>query len=101
MRGSALAAVALALQLSASATATAAGAEPLPPQSLVFMTAQEWRKSSAPQRQTLAADFMRVFCVQPAMSPAKLSACLDGELRDGPAFDPAIQCLRRLSTIDY
>ena len=87
--------------LFAAVSLTLVWASDAPAQSLSFMTASEWRHEPAPRKLVLAADFMRVFCVQPTMSPTKLATCLDDDLRQGPAFDSAIQCLRKLSVADY
>lgn len=46
-------------------------------QTLLFMTDDAWRQSTRDEKLALAADFMRVFCIEPTMSPASLVACLD------------------------
>jgi hypothetical protein len=66
-----------------------------PAQTLLFMTTKDWQRSRPEEKTALAADFMRVFCVRPAMSPARLAACLDGER--GTPFDGALACVKRLA----
>jgi hypothetical protein len=71
-----------------------------PAESLPFMTATRWQRSPPDHKLALATDFMRVFCVQQAMSPARLSNCLDTEIRDGTPFDSAIACIKKLAEAD-
>lgn len=68
-----------------------------PSQSLLFMTAKDWQRSAPNVKAVLAADFMRVFCVRPTMSPVRLAECLDAEVHDGTAYDGAIACVKKLA----
>ena len=62
---------------------------------LLFMAGDEWRKAPWSEKTALAADFMRVFCVRPTMSPALLADCLDKK-NGASLFDDAIGCARDL-----
>ena len=79
--------------LLAPALASVAAAQDL---SLMFTTADAWRKLSAPRKTALAADFMRVFCVQQTMPPEALVACLD-RAPDGEPYERAIGCVKQLA----
>ncbi len=69
-------------------------------QSLSFMTARDWRRSPRDDKVALAADFMRVFCVRPSMSPVRLADCLDDPARDAMPFDDALACIKELQEAD-
>lgn len=64
---------------------------------LMFTTTDTWRKLSAPRKTALAADFMRVFCVQQTMPPEALVSCLD-RAPDGEPYDRALGCVKQLSS---
>lgn len=66
-----------------------------PGRTLLFMAGDEWRKAPRSEKTALAADFMRVFCVRPTMSPALLADCLDRK-SGASLFDDAIGCARDL-----
>jgi hypothetical protein len=65
--------------------------------SILFMTSQEWRQATAAEKTALAADFMRIFCAQPAMPPSVLADCVDRAPAGGALFDSAIACVRQLA----
>lgn len=65
--------------------------------SILFMTSQEWRQATAAEKTALAADFMRIFCAQPAMPPSALADCVDREPAGGILFENALACVRRLA----
>ena len=79
----------------ALAVAGAAGAQDL---SLMFTPTDTWRKLPAARKTALAADFMRVFCVQQTMPPEALVTCLD-KTPDGEPYERAIGCVKQLSSI--
>jgi hypothetical protein len=88
---------ALACLVSASAATLPQTPDESQPQSLTFMTPRDWRRSSPGQKIALAADFMRIFCVRPAMAPARLADCLDREERGETPFDGAMACVKTLT----
>ena len=65
--------------------------------SLMFTTTDAWRKLAPARKTALAADFMRVFCVQQTMPPELLVGCLD-KAPDGEPYDRAIGCVKQLSS---
>ena len=75
----------------------AAGAVRAQDLSLMFTPTESWRKLSAARKTALAADFMRVFCVQQTMPPELLVTCLD-KAPDGEPYDRAIGCVKQLSS---
>ena len=73
--------------------ATRARAADTAPATLLYLDQQGWTQASGETKAALAADFMRVFCGNPAMPPADLVGCLD---RGGPAgsmFERAMACI--------
>jgi hypothetical protein len=97
MKASAVLAPALACLVSASAGTMTQVLADQPAQSLLFMTAKDWQRSVPEGKVALAADFMRIFCVQQAMSPVRLANCLDTEGGDGTPFEEAISCVKKLA----
>lgn len=83
--------------LAFTAAASGAGAGRAQDLSLMFTQTESWRKLSAARKTALAADFMRVFCVQQTMPPELLVTCLD-KAPDGEPFDRAIGCVKQLSS---
>lgn len=65
--------------------------------SLLYLGPKEWRDQSAPRKIALAADFMRIFCADPAMSPASLADCLDRDGARDALFERAIACASAIS----
>lgn len=68
-----------------------------PAASILFMTPQDWRRASSSEKKALAADFMRLFCLQPTMPPADLAACLDRNPGSDAVFNAALDCARQLA----
>ena len=64
---------------------------------LLYLTAAEWGKKTADQKAGVAADFMRIFCVNQTMSPVSLADCLDRTAATGPLFERALSCASVLS----
>jgi hypothetical protein len=65
--------------------------------SLLYLSPQDWERQPAPRKIALAADFMRIFCADPTMSPASLADCLDRERANGALFERAIACASALA----
>jgi hypothetical protein len=86
--------VLLSLSL-ASASSAGAPADRDEAGSLLFFSAAEWRQSTPSRKLALSADFMRIFCIDPAMPPARLADCLDGDGATGAMFDRALACVGR------
>lgn len=74
-----------------------AGAARAQDMSLMFTPTDAWRKLSPARKSALAADFMRVFCVQQTMPPEALVSCLD-KAPDGEPYERAIGCVKQLSS---
>jgi hypothetical protein len=64
--------------------------------SLLYLAPDDWRKQAPLRKVALAADFMRIFCADPTMSPASLADCLDRE-KTGAPFERAIACASAIS----
>ena len=60
---------------------------------LIYMDRSDWRQADRAQKTALAADFMRVFCGNPAMPPLDLVTCLDEVSDSGPLFARALSCI--------
>ena len=96
----------LALLLAGLAAAGASTAKWMPakaqaPQSLLYMTRADWTRATRAERLVLSADFMRVFCVQPTMSPERLADCLDEPAGNPMPFDKALACIKALQDLAY
>ena len=76
----------------AIAPCTRARAEHTPAAGLLYLDQQGWQQSSGEAKAALAADFMRVFCGNPAMPAANLVDCLDRSDDAGPIFERAMAC---------
>jgi len=63
------------------------------PGALMYLDQTEWGRASGEEKSALAADFMRVFCGNPAMSPADLVGCLDRADNTGSIFARAMACV--------
>ena len=61
--------------------------------SLLYIDRQEWTQASSEAKTAFAADFMRVFCGNPAMPAADLVNCLDRTGDAGPIFEHALACI--------
>jgi hypothetical protein len=60
---------------------------------LLYMDRSDWQQADRAQKTALAADFMRIFCGNPAMPPPDLVACLDEVGVSGALFAPALACV--------
>lgn len=83
--------------LVAAGGATASSAVVGEETSLLYLSANDWNQQSATRKIALAADFMRVFCTSPTMSPASLADCLDRDRANGALFERAIACASALA----
>ena len=63
------------------------------PAALLYLDRQGWTQASGETKAALAADFMRVFCGNPAMPVADLVGCLDRTDDAGPVFEHAMACI--------
>jgi hypothetical protein len=78
----------------AVAPCTPALADPTTPAAtLLYLDRHGWEQASAEAKATLAADFMRVFCGNPAMPAVDLVNCLDRSGDAGPVFGHAMACI--------
>jgi hypothetical protein len=69
------------------------GARTAPAATLLYLDQQGWEQASGEAKAELAADFMRVFCGNPAMPPANLVGCLDQSGGSGFMFERALTCV--------
>ena len=69
------------------------GAQTAPTASLLYLDQQGWTQASSEAKAALAADFMRVFCGNPAMPAADLVGCLDRGEPAGSMFARAMACI--------
>ncbi len=74
-----------------STCATADDANPAA--TLLYLDQSGWGRASGEAKAALAADFMRVFCGNPAMPPTDLVNCLDRSGDAGSIFPRAMACL--------
>jgi hypothetical protein len=65
--------------------------------SLLYLSPHDWQRQPAARKIALAADFMRIFCTNPTMSPASLADCLDRDSINGALFERAIACASALA----
>jgi hypothetical protein len=63
------------------------------PGALMYLDQTGWGRASGEEKTALAADFMRVFCGNPAMPPADLVDCLDRSGDAGSIFARAMACV--------
>jgi hypothetical protein len=60
---------------------------------LLYLDQSDWRQADRARKIELAADFMRIYCGNPAMPAADLVTCLD-QVRDAaPVFARALSCV--------
>ena len=69
------------------------GARTAPKATLLYLDQQGWEQASGEAKAELAADFMRVFCGNPAMQAANLVGCLDHGEGGGSMFERALTCV--------
>lgn len=86
-------AAALAAMACTPALAGPEGAHTTPAATLLYLDQQGWRQASGEAKTALAADFMRVFCGNPAMPATDLVGCLDRTGDVGPLFTRAMACI--------
>jgi hypothetical protein len=80
--------------LAITASRTPALADRTPPAAtLLYLDRQGWTQASGELKAALAADFMRVFCGNPAMPVVDLVNCLDRIGETGPIFEHALACI--------
>jgi len=60
---------------------------------LLYLDQHGWTQASGEVKAALAADFMRVFCRNPAMPAADLVGCLDRADNTGSIFARAMTCV--------
>lgn len=60
---------------------------------LLYLDQTRWQQADRAQKITLAADFMRIFCGNPAMPASDLVGCLDNFEASGPIFERALSCV--------
>jgi len=72
---------------------TSARGNDAPAATLLYLDQQGWEQTSGEAKVELAADFMRVFCGNPAMPAATLVACLDHGEGGGSMFERALTCI--------
>lgn len=72
---------------------TSAPGNDVPAATLLYLDRQGWEQASEEAKAELAADFMRVFCGNPAMPAATLVACLDHGEGGGSMFERALTCV--------
>ena len=60
---------------------------------LLYLDQRGWEQAGRETKSALAADFMRVFCGNPAMPPADLVGCLDRSGDAGSVFTRAMACV--------
>jgi hypothetical protein len=64
-----------------------------PAGALLYLDRSRWRQADSSQKIALAADFMRIFCGNPAMPPSVLVGCLDDAEDAGSMFEHALICV--------
>lgn len=72
---------------------TSARGNDAPAATLLYLDQQGWGQASREAKAELAADFMRIFCGNPAMPPATLVGCLDRSEGTGAMFARALACV--------
>jgi hypothetical protein len=64
-----------------------------PATTLLYLDRSGWERAGRDEKFALAADFMRVFCGNPAMPAANLVGCLDRSEGAGEMFERALACI--------
>jgi hypothetical protein len=72
---------------------TSAFASDAPAATLLYLDRQGWEQARGEAKTALAADFMRMFCGNPAMQAANLVECLDRSEGAGSMFERALTCV--------
>jgi hypothetical protein len=71
----------------------APAASAVPAGTLLYLDQSRWRQADRAQKIALAADFMRIFCGNPAMPASILVGCLDHAEGTGSMFERALSCV--------
>jgi hypothetical protein len=71
----------------------APSASTTPAGTLLYLDQSRWRQADSAQKLALAADFMRIFCGNPAMPASILVGCLDNVEETGSIFERALSCV--------
>jgi hypothetical protein len=66
-----------------------------PAGALLYLDQSRWQQADRAQKIALAADFMRIFCGDPAMPPSNLVGCLDRTGETGSMFERALICVKQ------
>jgi hypothetical protein len=96
MKATAMISVIAAVAIAAPGTGALADsddAHTAPAATLLYLDQTGWAQASGEAKAALAADFMRVFCGNPAMAAAELVGCLDRGESTGPVFARAMACI--------
>ena len=91
-----LPAAAIALVLASAGARAGQATDPAsdpPAGALLYLDRTGWQASPPARKIALAADFMRIYCGNPAMPPSGLVACLDGSADSGPLFAQGLSCV--------
>ena len=75
------------------------GAHVPPAATLLYLDQAGWEQANGEAKVALAADFMRVFCGNPAMPPADLVGCLDRADNTGSIFARAMACVATVPAV--
>ncbi len=81
------------LRASDSIEPAAPSASAAPAGTLLYLDQSRWRQADRAEKIALAADFMRIFCGNPAMPPSILVGCLDSAAQAGSMFERALMCV--------
>jgi hypothetical protein len=87
---------ALALVLASTGARAGPAADPAsdpPAGALLYLDQAGWREAAPERKIALAADFMRIYCGNPAMPASSLVVCLDRSADSGPLFAQALSCV--------
>jgi hypothetical protein len=85
--------LALMLGLAMPSARAGDGTAPASSGTLLYLDQSDWRQADHARKTELAADFMRIYCGNPAMPAADLVACLDQIPDAGPVFARALSCV--------
>ena len=72
----------------------APSASAVPAGTLLYLDQSRWQQADRAQKIALAADFMRIFCGNPAMPPSNLVGCLDRTEETASMFERALICVK-------
>ena len=69
-------------------------ASAVPASTLLYLDRSRWQQADRAQKIALAADFMRIFCGNPAMPPSNLVGCIERTGETGSMFERALICVK-------